>query len=174
MHFGNKVNKKSLSKMIEKVLFLFSFFYIFFPRNTDFDKNNSVEEQESCREVSAHRVQKSMIRHIEECMRNSLSLPLSLPKGGTTQGQETSLACSFSHGENKCVWMSAWIPQLFRILPKSSTSLLPHSVYQGEPHDWGVERSRENSNQGLENVQEMWPGSKLRKKERLYIVTLII
>lgn len=48
--------------MIEKVGFFFFFFYIFFPKNIDFDKNNSVEEQESCKEVSAHRAQKSVIR----------------------------------------------------------------------------------------------------------------
>jgi len=154
--------------MIEKGFFFF-FFYIFFPKNTDFDKNNSMEEQESCREVSAHRAQKSVIRHIEKGKRNSLTLTLSLAKGGTTQCQETVLAWSFSHGENKCVWISAWIPQLFRILSKSSISLLPHSGYQGELHDWGVERSRENSNQDLENVQEMWPGSKLRKE---YVKTI--
>ena len=150
--------------MIEKVGFFFSFFTSFSQRTLILTRI-TLWKNKSPAEKFQHTEHKSpWLEHIEKGKRNSLTLPLSLAKGGTTQCQETILAWSFSHEENKCVWMSAWIPQLFRILPKSSTSLLPHSGYQGELHDWGVERSRENSNQDLENVQEMWPGSKLRKE----------
>lgn len=44
-------------------------------------------------------------------------------------------------------------PQLCGTLPKSSTTVSPHQEYWDELHNWGVERSLENSRRSLEIIK---------------------
>lgn len=108
------------------------------------DEYTFIVVQESIREVPIHcwrkRERIDALKRVKRKKKSFTLLETSIPQESTAQCQEKPHQPAISStGKMKIYCMSTWFLEPSRILPKKSTSFLPHLEYWSDRHGWGSE-----------------------------------